>query len=105
MAFTKRKALKLLSNTWISLKIVGTKFLFSVILLFLVSSANLIEEIYREQDALKKLNHKNIVGLYNAFVDKKNIVMIMEYCGGGELLETITENGALEELKCRDIVY
>lgn len=46
----------------------------------------MVQEIYREAESLKKLNHKNIVQLYHAFIEGKQLVMIMEYAGGGELL-------------------
>jgi serine/threonine protein kinase len=70
-----------------------------------VSRANLIEEIYREADAMKKLNHKNIVMLDNAFVDKKDVIMIMEYLGGGDLLEYVETNGTFDEIQCREIMH
>ena len=35
-----------------------------------LSHASQIEEIYREADALQKLNHNNIIRLYRAFVQK-----------------------------------
>jgi serine/threonine protein kinase len=65
----------------------------------------LIEEIYREADAMKKLNHKNIVMLDNAFVDKKDVIMIMEYLGGGDLLEYVETNGTFDEIQCREIMH
>lgn len=70
-----------------------------------MSRANLIEEIYREADAMKKLNHKNIVMLDNAFVDKKDVIMIMEYLGGGDLLEYVETNGTFDEIQCREIMH
>ena len=48
-----------------------------------------IDDIYREADSLMKLNHKNIIALYHAFVEKKQVCMIIEYCGGGELLDFV----------------
>lgn len=65
----------------------------------------MIEEIYREADAMKKLNHKNIVMLDNAFVDKKDVIMIMEYLGGGDLLEYVETNGTFDEIQCREIMH
>lgn len=36
-----------------------------------LSSANLIQSIYKEAEALKALNHKHIVKLFHAFIDGK----------------------------------
>jgi serine/threonine/tyrosine protein kinase RAD53 len=71
----------------------------------LVQQANKIEEIYREADAMKKLNHKNIVMLLKAFVEKKEVVMIMEYCGGGDLLEYMEKKGTISEMECREYIH
>jgi serine/threonine protein kinase len=57
----------------------------------IVSSANLIQEIYREAESLKKLSHKNIIALYHAFVEGKQLCMIMEYAAGGELYKYVEE--------------
>jgi serine/threonine protein kinase len=68
-----------------------------------LSHASQIEEIYREADALQKLDHNNIIHLYKAFVQKKEVIMIMEHAGGGELQERIEAKGSLCELDARDI--
>lgn len=68
-----------------------------------LSHASQIEEIYREADALQKLDHNNIIHLYKAFVQKKDVIMIMEYAGGGELQERVEAKGSLHELDARDI--
>lgn len=68
-----------------------------------LSHASQIEEIYREADALQKLDHNNIIHLYKAFVQKKEVILIMEFAGGGELLERVEKKGSLWELDARDI--
>lgn len=50
-----------------------------------LQNANSIDSIYKEAESLKKLNHKNIIELYHAIVEGKQVCMIMEYAGGGEL--------------------
>ena len=54
--------------------------------MILVSSASTIQDIYKEAESLKKLVHKNIIALYHAFIEGKQLCMIMEYAAGGELL-------------------
>ena len=55
----------------------------------LVHSADEVNGIYKEANSIKKLRHKNIVELYNAFVDGKYLIMIMELARGGELMEYV----------------
>ena len=41
----------------------------------------------REVDALKVCKHPNIVQLYDFFVDRETIFIVMEFCGAGDLFE------------------
>lgn len=68
-----------------------------------LTHADQIDEIYREAEALEKFDHKNIVHLIKAFVKKKEVIMVMEYCGGGELFEYVMKRGHLDELVSREI--
>jgi serine/threonine protein kinase len=47
------------------------------------------------------LNHKNIIKLYNNFVIKNELLLIMEYADGGELIEYVEEKQGLEEIETR----
>jgi serine/threonine protein kinase len=69
-----------------------------------VASANTIQEIYREAESLKKMNHKNIIALYHAFLEGKQLCMIMEYAAGGELLKYVEENTNIPEVDARRIL-
>ena len=53
--------------------------------------ASRVEEIYKEAQALKKLNHPNIVKLYHAFLWQHYVVLVMEYVPGGELLHYVNQ--------------
>jgi serine/threonine protein kinase len=37
------------------------------------------------------LNHKNIIKLYQTFVIKNEVILIMEYADGGELVAYVEE--------------
>jgi MAP/microtubule affinity-regulating kinase len=50
------------------------------------------------------LNHKNIIKLISAFVVKNEVVIIMEYADGGELLDYVEEKGGLDEIESRSII-
>lgn len=64
----------------------------------------MIQNIYKEAENLKKLQHKNIIQLYHAFVEGKQLVMIMECAGGGELYKWVEEKGSVGEVETREII-
>jgi serine/threonine protein kinase len=70
-----------------------------------VKSADMTEEIYREAKVLKGLDHKNIVKLIGAYVVEKEIIMIMEYCEGGELSSLVEELDGIPEIRARNIMF
>ena len=56
------------------------------------------EKSLKEIDNLMKLNHPNILKLYEYYFDNKNLYIITEYCEGGELFDKIKErNGNFTE--------
>lgn len=52
-------------------------------------NADEVNSIYKEANSIKKLKHKNIVELYHAFVEGKQLIMIMELARGGELMQYV----------------
>ena len=67
--------------------------------------ASRAEEIFKEALALKKLQHKNIVQLYHAFMLKNDLVLIMEHASGGELLQYVIAKKGLEEVEAQLIFF
>ena len=54
--------------------------------------------VFREAEMLKSLRHKHIVEIKNCFtLPKMQVVFIMEYCEGGELLEYVKAKEKLTE--------
>ena len=49
------------------------------------------EETQNEAEILRKVDHPNIIKLYEIFEDKKYYYIIMEFLTGGELFEKITD--------------
>ena len=68
-----------------------------------MKNASLIQEIDREANTLKMLNHKNIIKLYQGFVIKNELLLIMEYADGGELMNYVEEKKGLSEIECRSL--
>ncbi len=61
-----------------------------------------IDMVFREAETLKSLNHKNIVKIYNCFTLKNmQVVFVMEYLEGGELLKYLTDRKTLSEEEAR----
>jgi MAP/microtubule affinity-regulating kinase len=59
--------------------------------------------VFRESEVLKSLNHKNIVKIYNCFtLSNMQVVFIMEYLEGGELLALVEEKGSFSESEARE---
>ena len=59
----------------------------------------------REIKILERLNHENIVKLYEAFDDQKSVYLINEYCGGGSLHTLLKQkqNRQLREYEARPL--
>lgn len=55
------------------------------------------EKLFVEMDILKKLDHPNIVKLYELYQDDINYYLITEYCSGGELFERIDKMTTFSE--------
>ena len=53
--------------------------------------------LFRENEIVKKLHHKNIVYVSEILEDDKNYYIIMEYCKGGELFDYIVQKQRLCE--------
>ncbi|KAJ1200920.1 hypothetical protein NDU88_004741 [Pleurodeles waltl] len=49
------------------------------------------EEVKNEIHVMNQLNHSNLIQLYDAFESKHDIVLVMEYVGGGELFDRIID--------------
>ncbi len=55
--------------------------------------------ITREIEILKTLDHPNIIKLFETYQDKLHFHIVMEYCGGGELISRITKEKQFNEKK------
>ncbi|KAM5165989.1 sperm motility kinase 2A-like [Callospermophilus lateralis] len=50
---------------------------------------------------LKSLEHPNVIQLFQVIRTRENLYMVMEYAGGGQLLEHIPPGGMQQEEACR----
>lgn len=53
-----------------------------------------------------QLDHVNIIKLFAAFEDEKNVYMVQEFAGGGDLFEDLKRNGGQikEKYAVRDVI-
>lgn len=55
------------------------------------------KKVFQEVYILKKIRHSNIIRLYEVFENKKHIMMVMEYAGGGDLYHLVKKSKHLTE--------
>ena len=69
------------------------------------SIKNKVYILEREVMILQKLDHPNIIKFYETYQDNKYLYIVMEYCGGGELLDRIIEKKHLSEEESCAIMF
>ena len=47
------------------------------------------EEVINEINILKKMDHPNIIKIFEFYIDKENYYLITEYCNGGDLFDFV----------------
>ena len=62
-----------------------------------------VERFKLEVEIMMKLDHPNVLRLYDYFEDKKNVYLILELCSGGELFDRIIEKKYYNETEARVI--
>jgi serine/threonine protein kinase len=58
-----------------------------------------LQEVY----LLKKVRHSNVIRLLEVFESPKHLLMVMEYAGGGDLLQYVKKRRRLDEHEARRI--
>ena len=64
-----------------------------------------LERISREINFLKKLNHPNIIKIYDIIENSKNFYIIMELANNGELFKYIVKKKKLDEVEASFFYY
>lgn len=62
------------------------------------------EDLEKEINILKTLDHPNIVRLFEFFEDTKRLYIVMEYCSGGELFDEIIKRKSFSEIHAAQIM-
>lgn len=73
-----------------------------------ISKINQLSQLNRELEILTDLNHPNIVGFFNTYIESINIsnlttFLVLEKVNGGELFNRIIKKGKLEQFETLEI--
>lgn len=60
-------------------------------------NAKAIERIKREASVLQKVNHPNVLQIFDFVEEEREFVIVFEYCQYGTLMKLVKENGKLEK--------
>ena len=71
---------------------------------FAIKNEEVRSKIMNEVDILKRLDHPNIVKIYEFHEDEFNLYLIMDLYTGGEVLEAILKNRSLKESQAADFM-
>ena len=64
-----------------------------------------LDRIIREMSILSKMDHENVIKVFQIYEDSTNFLIIMEYCEGGELFNYIVKKGRLSEKEASFFFY
>lgn len=53
---------------------------------------------------LKTADHPNILKFYEMFIDENYFHLVTEYCGGGDLFNTMIDKGRISEIESAKII-
>jgi len=62
------------------------------------------EQLRSEIDVMKKMQHKNIIKMFEVYEDLRELYIVMELCTGGELFDRIKSQGAYSELEASKVI-
>jgi calcium/calmodulin-dependent protein kinase I len=64
----------------------------------------MMDQFHTEIQALRKLDHPNIIRLYDVYITQDKIFIVMELMEGGELFDYVVQKGTLTEEEASRIV-
>ena len=63
------------------------------------------KKVFQEVYILKKVKHSNVIRLLEVFESNKHLLMVMEYAGGGDLLQFIKSWGWIDEEDAKSVFW
>ena len=71
----------------------------------LLVEVNNFSDIKNEINILKKIDHPNVLKIYEFFEDEKRIYIILEFCNEGDLFDKADDCGVMSEFCVKYIMY
>lgn len=62
-------------------------------------------KVFQEVFTMRRIRHHNVVRLFEVFESSRHFNMVLEYCGGGDLLHFVKTRGKLPESEAKLIFY
>ena len=63
-----------------------------------------VENLLKDVEILKKLDHPNIVKVYEFYQDEANYYIVTDYCSGGELFDRIIQEKNFNEIRAAEMM-
>lgn len=63
--------------------------------------SNVLAKVEREITIMKLIEHHNVLQLYDVYESRKNLFLVLEYVGGGELFDYLVSKGRLHILEAK----
>ncbi|XBW35941.1 hypothetical protein QEN19_001513 [Hanseniaspora menglaensis] len=90
-----KKAMRLIDQKPVAIKIISKAKLVGTSL----------EGVQSEIEVLRSINHSRIVKLHDFFEDLESFYIVMDLVNGGDLMDFVAENGAIDEDACCEIAF
>lgn len=65
---------------------------------------NILRYAMTERKILSTINHPFVVKLFFAFQTATKLILVMEYCPGGDLLRLIKKKGTIDEMSLKKYI-
>lgn len=62
---------------------------------------NVLAKVEREITIMKLIEHQNVLQLYDVYESRKNLFLVLEYVGGGELFDYLVSKGRLNIIEAK----
>jgi serine/threonine protein kinase len=84
-------------------RITGLKVAIKTIDKSIIEDERTRRKVFQEVYVMKRVNHQNVIRLLEVFESSKHLMIVLEYSGGGDLLQLVKSRGHLTETEGKNI--
>ena len=84
-------------------RITGLKVAIKAIDKSIIQDERTRRKVFQEVYVMKKINHPNVIRLLEVFESSRHLMIVLEYSGGGDLLQLVKSRGFLSETEGKNI--